>query len=211
MRFSIPGLSAALLVAILGASAAPAWSTPSPDGPPAAALRLARRVLASADHGGLPFAVVDKKAAVLTVFRSNGQVVGSTPVLLGKTTGDHVVPGVGARAQRGQLRTGDRVTTAGRFGSEPGHNLAGESVVWIDYDSALAIHRLRPGAQQQDRTQRLASADPQARRVSDGCVVVPVAFYDAVVAPVLGRSRGVVYVLAEAGGAADGPAADRGS
>ena len=199
MRFSIPGLRAAFFVAILGGAVAPASATLASVTPPPAAARLAQQVLASADHGGLPFAVVDKKAATLTIFRGNGQFVGVTPVLLGQTAGDQAVPGVGARTQSGQLRTDDRVTTAGRFGSQPGHNRAGEAVVWIDYDSALAIHRLRPGSSQQDRALRLASADPQARRVSAGCVVVPVAFYDAVVAPVLGRGRGVVYVMAEDG------------
>lgn len=203
MRFSIPGLKTAFLVAILGGAAAPAYATLASNTPPPAAAGLAQRVLASADHGGLPFAVVDKKAATLTIFRGDGQFVGATPVLLGQTAGDQAMPGVGARTQSGQLRIGDRVTTAGRFASEPGHNRDGEAVVWIDYDSALAIHRLRPGASQQSRALRLASADPQARRVSAGCVVVPVAFYEAVVAPVLGRGRGVIYVMPESGGPPD--------
>jgi hypothetical protein len=207
MRFSIPWLTVALFVAMLGGPALPAGATPPPHMPPVAALALVRQVMASADHGGLPFAVVDKKAAVLTVFLGNGQLVGSTPVLLGADYGDRAVPGVGARTQSRQLQKGDRVTTAGRFVSEPGRNLGGESVVWIDYDSALAIHRLRPGPSQQHRATRLASAEPQARRVSDGCVVVPVAFYETVVSPVLGRSRAVVYVMPEAGGAADEPLA----
>ncbi len=194
MRFSIPGLTFALFVALLGGPALPAGATPSPHMPGVAALALARQVIAAADHGGLPFAVVDKKAAVLTV-------------LLGADHGDRAVPGVGARTQSGQLRKGDRVTTAGRFVSQPGRNLAGESVVWIDYDSALAIHRVRPGTSQQHRATRLASVDPQARRVSAGCVVVPVAFYEAVVSPVLGRSRAVIYVMPEADGAADEPLA----
>ena len=207
MRFSILGPTVALFVALIGGTTLPAGATPSPDRPAVAALALARLVIASADHGGLPFAVVDKKAAVLTVFLGNGQLVGSTPVLLGADLGDRAVPGVGARTQSGQLRKGDRVTTAGRFISQPGRNLKGESVVWIDYDSALAIHRLRPGPSQQHRATRLASVDPRARRVSAGCVVVPVAFYEAVVSPVLGRSRAVVYVMPEAGGAADEPLA----
>lgn len=207
MRFSIPGLTVALFVALLGGPVLPAGAAPSPNMPTVAALALARQVIASADHGGLPFAVVDKKAAVLTVFQGDGQLVGSTPVLLGADYGDLAVPGVGERTQSGQLQQGDRVTTAGRFVSQPGRNLGGEPVVWIDYDSALAIHRLRPGPSQQQRATRLASADPQARRVSAGCVVVPVAFYESVVSPVLGRSRAVVYVMPEAGGAADEPLA----
>ena len=207
MRFSIPGLTFALFVALLGGPALPAGASPAAHMPGVAALALARQVIASADHGGLPFAVVDKKAAVLTDFLGNGQLVGSTPVLQGADHGDRAVPGVGARTQSGQLRKGDRVTTAGRFVSQPGRNLEGESVVWIDYDSALAIHRLRPGPSQQHRATRLASVDPQARRVSAGCVVVPVAFYEAVVSPVLGRSRAVIYVMPEADGTADEPLA----
>jgi hypothetical protein len=199
MRFSIPRLKAAFFVALLGVAAAPASATLASKTPPAAAAGLAQRVLASADHGGLPFAVVDKKAATLTVFRADGQFVGATAVLLGQTAGDQAVPGVGARAQSGLLRIGDRITTAGRFASEPGHNRDGEAVVWIDYDSALAIHRLRPDSSRHDRALRLASADPAVRRVSAGCVVVPVVFYEAVVAPVLGRGRGVIYVMAEDG------------
>ena len=200
MWFWTPGHKATCCAAILAACAAQACATPEPDqmaGP--AALRLARQVVASADPGGRPFAVVDKQAATLTVFNADGRLIGTTPVLLGRATGDQAMAGVGARTQSGRLRPGDQVTTAGRFDSQPGHNQAGESVVWIDYDSALAIHRLRPGASQRDRLQRLAMADPQARRVSAGCVVVPAAFYDAVVAPVLGRGRGVVYVMAEDG------------
>jgi hypothetical protein len=197
MWFSTFGLEAALFVAILVGPVAPAFATSTSDAPPPATLQLARRVLASADHGGLPFAVVDKRAATLTIFRGDGRLVGTTPVLLGQTAGDLARPGVGARTQSGRLRSGDRVTAAGRFGSEPGHNLAGEAVVWIDYESALAIHRLRPDSSQYDRALRLTSTDAQARRVSAGCVVVPVAFYEAVVAPVLGRSRAVIYVMAE--------------
>ena len=45
--------------------------------------------------------------------------------------------------------------------------------------------------------QRLASPRLRDRRISLGCVVVPVAFYREVIAPHLGRSRSVVYVLPE--------------
>ena len=158
---------------------------------------LAQRILASADHRGLPFAIVDKKAATLSIYLGDGRLVGSTPALLGQTPGDRSVPGVGERAQNGQLRIDDRTTPAGRFMSEPGHNLAGEAIVWIDYPSALAIHRVRPGPAQERRVQGLASPDARDRRLSAGCVVVPEAFFDAVVRPVLGRGPGVVYVMPE--------------
>jgi hypothetical protein len=60
---------------------------------------------------------------------------------------------------------------------------------------------LRPGASYTPRSARLASGQVDDKRVSLGCVVVPEAFYDSVVRPLLGAGRGVVYVLPE-----DGPA-----
>jgi hypothetical protein len=59
MRFSIPGLTAALFVAMLGGPVSAAGATPSTNMPAVAASELARQVIASADHSGLPFAVVD--------------------------------------------------------------------------------------------------------------------------------------------------------
>ncbi len=91
----------------------------------------------------------------------------------------------------------ERTTPAGRFASEPGRNLSGEHVVWVEYDSGFAIHRVRPGAGYERRLQRLASATPADNRASLGCVVVGPTFYDEVVAPALGQQRGVVYVLPE--------------
>lgn len=157
----------------------------------------ATRVLTSAAHRQQPFAVVDKQAATIRVYRADGALAGTSAVLLGSTRGDHTMPGVGERAQTGQLRAGDRTTPAGRFHSEPGHNRDGDAIVWLDYASAFAIHRLRAGPSKEHRARRLSSASAADKRVSDGCVVVPEAFFDAVVQPTLGRARGVVYVLPE--------------
>ena len=156
-----------------------------------------RRVLASVDHRQRPFAVVDKHAATIAVYRADGALAGTSAALLGSTLGDHEVPGVGERAQSGRLRPGDRTTPAGRFNSEPGRNRDGDAIVWVDYASAFAIHRLRAGPSKVQRARRLGSASSADKRVSDGCVVVPEAFFDAVVKPTLGRGRGVVYVLPE--------------
>jgi hypothetical protein len=43
----------------------------------------------------------------------------------------------------------------------------------------------------------MASSDPAEHRISRGCVVVPVAFYESAIAPTLRTRRGVVYVLPE--------------
>ena len=159
------------------------------------AASLVRVVLASGDATGRPFAIVDKQAAVLMLFHADGRLAGSSTALLGRDPGDHSVPGVGERAQTGALRPGDATTPAGRFDSQPGRNLQGEHIVWVDYETAFAIHRVRPGAAQAGRLQRLASLDVHDKRISAGCVVVPVAFYERVVQPLLGRRAGVVYVL----------------
>lgn len=148
------------------------------------------------DAEGRPFAVVDKKAAMIYVFAEGGRLVGTTPALLGLARGDRGVPGIGQRPLS-QIRPHERTTPSGRYASEPGRNLAGEHVVWFDYDAGLAIHRLRPGADLLRRETQLASPTPRDNRASLGCVVVPGSFYDNVVRPVLGTGAGIVYVLPE--------------
>ena len=164
---------------------------------PQSARSLTARVLETADHRELPFAIVDKRAAMVMVFRADGTLAGLSPALLGRDTGDDSVPGVGERAQKSRLRIGDRTTPAGRFESQPGRNLAREPIVWVDYSNALSIHRLRPGPSRQGREIDLASMNLRDKRRSDGCVVVPEEFYTTVIEPVLGRSRGIIYIMPE--------------
>ncbi len=162
-----------------------------------AAEELALHLLESADHRGLPFAIIDKPAARFLLYHGDGTLAGISPMLLGQDPGDHSIPGVGERAQHGRLRKGDRTTPAGRFVSQPGHNRSGEAIIWLDYASALAIHRLRPGPAREQRERRMASPESSDNRISAGCVVLPVAFYVAVVQPLLGRSEGIVYIVPE--------------
>ncbi len=155
-------------------------------------------VLASRDHGGKPFMVVDKRAAQVSVFNARGQLLGAAPALLGMAAGDVDVPGNGLKPVS-QIRPDERITPAGRFATEPGRGLHGDAIVWFDYAAGLAIHRVRPGAAQEGRMQRLAGAAQlgNAQRVSFGCVVLNPAFFDAVVQPSLGQQPGVIYVLPE--------------
>lgn len=153
-------------------------------------------VLAVAEHRSRPFVIVDKREATMHVFDGAGRLVGVSPVLLGQMPGDTEPPGAAFR-HPATLTLNERITPAGRFASVPGHNDKGEAVVWFDYAAGLAIHRLRPAPPQQQRPARLESATPDDNRISLGCIVVPVVFYDSVVAPLLGRQRGVVYVLPE--------------
>lgn len=158
---------------------------------------VAQWALDTGDAGRRPYLVVDKKDARLYVFGPGGRLLASTAVLLGSAWGDHTVPGVGERAQLGTVAPEERTTPAGRFLTHAGRNLEGEHVIWVDYASAFAIHRLRPGPAHEQRAARLASATPRDNRSSSGCVVVPVAFYQQVIEPLLGQRQAVVYVLPE--------------
>lgn len=194
-------LLATLVAAYLALESAHAFTGVEPAGvaeaAPQAAHELARRVLDAGDNAGLPFVIVHKRAALVLVYHADGKLAGVSSVLLGVTPGDQSAAGVGERTRNGNLRVSDLTTPAGRFESEPGHNLSGEAIVWIDYASALAIHRLRPGVSRTQRARRIASVDVGDKRASAGCVVVPEAFYDRVIDPVLGRARGIVYVMPE--------------
>jgi hypothetical protein len=198
---ALRALAAAWLCALAGLVHAA-----SPDFRDAAAspdARLAAKRALDGDARGKPFAVVDKRRAAMYVFDVRGRLAGATPVLLGLAPGDHAVPGIGRRPPSAILPH-ERTTPAGRYATEPGINLDGEAVVWFDYDEGLAIHRLRPGPSHEQRLQRLASATPDDNRVSLGCVVVPVAFYEQVVQRTLGRRAGVVIVLPDAPAASAG-------
>lgn len=198
-RCGMAAWTVAGLSAMAGAAAAdPAVAAPEFQGqfapPPVQA--VARWAYGGGDAAGQPFAVVDKPQARIFVFAADGHLAGSSPVLLGQARGDSSAPGVGTRVVSG-IPAQERTTPAGRFTSQPGHNLQGEAIVWVDYDAAVAIHRLRPSPDQQQRAQRLASTSADDNRVSQGCIVVSVTFYDSIVAPLLGRQRGVVYVMPE--------------
>lgn len=196
----------ALMAALAGAAPAAAGEATATRvrGPalPGEVQQLVASVLALRDNEGRAFAIVDKQRAQLHVFDAAGRLWGSSAVLLGQAHGDHSAPDVGQNTQDGHVPRHQRTTPAGRFVAGPGKNLQGESVVWVDYDAAFAIHRLRPGASHGPRLARLATPTPADNRASWGCVVVPVQFYVEVVAKLLGRAASVVYVLPEQGGGA---------
>ena len=164
--------------------------------PSAEARRIARWALAGGDAAGAPFAILDKRGARLYVFAADGRLAGASPVLLGQAAGDHTVPGIGQRPIA-QIRPDERTTPAGRFVAEPGRNALGETVVWIDYDAAVSMHRLRPTDPAERRAERLASPGIDDNRISYGCVNLPAAFFEQVLWPAFGRRHAVVYVLPE--------------
>lgn len=158
--------------------------------------RFAARAVATGDTRGQSFAVIDKSAATVALYNASGRLLATSPVLLGLAKGDASVPGIGDRAMP-DIAAHERTTPAGRFNSEPGKNLNGETVVWIDYDAAISMHRLRPSNPLEKRPERMATATALDNRITYGCVNVPAEFYDRWVLPLLGKTTGVVYVLPE--------------
>lgn len=162
----------------------------------AAGAQVISRPVAADGQDGRPFAIVDKHRATLSVYAADGSLVGRAPVLLGQTPGDRE-PSSSRGKEPSALQPHERVTPAGRFEAQPGRNLSGERIVWIDYDTNLAIHRLRPAPARQHRPERLMSVNLQDRRITLGCVVVDPAFFDQVVLPTLGGGKSLVYILPE--------------
>ena len=84
-----------------------------------------------------------------------------------------------------------------RFVAERGRNLHGEDIIWIDYDAAVSMHRVRATKPSERRLERLASPTPRDNRISYGCINVPAAFYDQWLAPLVMKTKPIVYVLPE--------------
>lgn len=194
-----------LCIAAVALPAAPQASTLHPEPVPgdfaaaglsAVALRIADWALATGDAGGLPFLIVDKRAAALHVFDSNGRLTGSSAVLLGRAPGDDSVPGIGERPIA-EIRPHERTTPAGRFVAERGVNVHGEDILWIDYDDAISMHRVRATNPKERRLERLRTPSIEDNRISYGCINVPVAFYEQRVMPAFDSGVAVVYVLPE--------------
>lgn len=164
---------------------------PTPD-----ARHMADWVVARHDNGRLPFIVLDKRDARLYVFQPNGQLVDQTPVLLGAAHGDETYPGIGD-VPIAKVKPYQRTTAAGRFVTRPGLDADRTDVVWLDYDAALAMHRVINKVKSEHRLQRIASPNPRMRRISWGCINVPIAFFDRYISPVFGKHLGVTYVIPE--------------
>ncbi len=160
-----------------------------------ASRRLLAQVLRTRDNGGKPFMIVDKVNASVLVFEANGALRAHAPVLLGAARGDDSVPGIGERPIK-DIRPHERTTPAGRFIAEAGRNTAGEDIVWVDYDAAVSMHRVRATNPAERRLQRLATPGVHDNRISYGCINVPAKFFDRYVGP-LAVVGPVVYVLPE--------------
>lgn len=164
--------------------------------------KLADWVVDSADNGKLPFMIVDKVHARVFVFDAQGQLKGASAALLGLAVGDDSVPGIGKR-KLSSIRPEERTTPAGRFVASLARDIHGKEVLWVDYDTAVSLHRVATGQPKERRAERLASPSPLDKRITYGCINVPVWFYEKVVSPTFTRTFGIVYVLPETRSARD--------
>lgn len=165
--------------------------TPSPE-----ARYVANWIADSNDNQRSDFLLVDKKDATLYVFDGEARLQGRSSVLLGAAIGDDTVPDIGL-LPLSKVRPNQRTTPAGRFLAEIGHNARGEDVVWLDYDAAVSMHRVLRTNPRERRLERLASASVLDKRISWGCINVPVSFYENTIRPIFLTHRAPVYVLPE--------------
>lgn len=160
---------------------------------------IAGWVLATGDNRGLPFAVIDKEAAQVLIFDAEGKLQGLAPALLGSAVGDDSAPGVGDRELK-DIPMKDRTTPAGRFLAGYGPAAGNQTVLWVDYATAISIHPLPPTTsknKKEKRKERLASSTAKDNRITHGCINVSSVFYEKVVNPVFEAQGGVFYVLPE--------------
>ena len=158
--------------------------------------QLADWVMDSADNGKFPFIIVDKVNARVFVFDAQGQLRGTASALLGLAVGDDSVPGIGQR-KLSSIRPAERTTPAGRFVASLDRDIHGKEILWVDYDTAVSLHPVVKGTPKERRAERLASPSPLDKRISYGCINVPVSFYEKVVSPTFTGTNGIVYVLPE--------------
>lgn len=186
----------ALVLAAASMAAHAAGADFAQESPSADARHVADWAVDSGDHKAMPFVIVDKLASRVFVFDAHGRLRGAAPALLGLARGDDSVPGIGSR-KMSTIRPEERTTPAGRFVATLERSLKGDEILWVDYETAIALHRVIATVPKERRLQRLDSRTPSDRRITYGCINVPVMFFDDIVAPSFRGTAGVVYVLPE--------------
>lgn len=160
----------------------------------AATTRVTDWIAASHDNGTLPYMVIDKATAAVLVFDAKGKLLGASPVLIGVASGDESSPGVGSK-DLSKIGPAERTTPAGRFVARYGQAAGGQTVLWVDWSTSVALHAVVTGNRRERRLERLLSPSPVDNRITFGCINVPTNFYNEKVRQLFRRTGGVVYVL----------------
>jgi hypothetical protein len=166
-------------------------ANPSPD-----VRHVANWAVYTRDPKGRSFVIIDKKFARVYVFSPDGKLKEDAPALLGEAVGDDSAPGIGNKPLS-QIKPWEKTTPAGRFVAEHGLNTHGEDIVWIDYEAAVSMHRIRKVKASERRFERMATPTYQDNRISNGCVNLPVKFYENVLRPAVKTTGAIIYVLPE--------------
>jgi type II secretory pathway pseudopilin PulG len=164
--------------------------------PSADARLVANWAVFTGNHQNHAFVIVDKKDARVYVFGADGKLKDSAPALLGAAHGDDSFPGIGDKPLSA-VRPEEKTTPAGRFVAEPGNNTNNEDIIWVDYDAAVSMHRIRPLVARERRLERLATLTTDDNRISFGCINLPVSFYENTLSPTVQKYGAIVYVLPE--------------
>lgn len=164
--------------------------------PSADARLVANWAVATRNHKNRAFVIVDKKDARVYVFGADGRLRDSAPALLGAARGDDSAPGIGDKPLA-EVKPEEKTTPAGRFVAQQGLNANHEDVVWVDYSAAVSMHRIRPMSPDERRLERLATRVIDDNRISNGCINLPVSFYEGVLSPAVKQTGAIVYVLPE--------------
>jgi hypothetical protein len=159
------------------------------------ARHVADWVVSSGDNRGMPFVIIDKVQAKVFVFDRVGRLRGATLALLGKARGDDSAPGIG-NEKLSSMRPEDQTTPAGRFVASLG-DYRNVPILWVDYGLALSLHRVVRGNPGDHRLARLATTATLDKRISHGCINVPVKFFDDIVLETFNGTSGIVYILPE--------------
>jgi hypothetical protein len=143
--------------------------------------QVAQWAVATQDHAGLPFVVIDKARARIFAFDPQGRLRGNAPVLLGAARGDEdAAP----------------ATPAGRFVADTLASARSGAIIWVNADTQVALYVL-PSPQAPGRgLQRLASAHVNDRRISEGSLHVAADFYRECL-EALQSQPSIAYVLPE--------------
>ena len=129
-------------------------------------LQLASWVPASRDTGGLPFIVIDKVEAEVLVFDSKGLLLGGAPALLGIAAGDDATPGIGDK-ELNEIGPAEKTTPAGRFRAQIGPAKGNQKVLWVDFNTSVAMHPVITTNPKERRLARLQSPTPKDNRIGE--------------------------------------------
>jgi hypothetical protein len=143
--------------------------------------RLVSWAIATGDHAGMPFIVIDRAHGRLFAFTPTGRLLGSTPVL---TDGS---PGAGTTV---------RTRTASRLVADTWHSRGRDRIVWVNSVSALSVDAMAPAAAPRQGTMGMgwATREVASKRSRDETLHVAEAFYRQYLRP-LGKRPSIAYVL----------------